>query len=401
MRRSLLVIVTVLAACSGSGQEPAPTTPTTDTADPTTTRATPETTTSTTAPATTTTIGPTTTTTLAPLQSLAYEEVATIEFPVEMTAVAGADISYIATKDGRVLAYDGSTVLQTPVLDIRDQVRNEGERGFLSIALHPDDSSRFFAHYSDNNGDTVISEFTLDSPTEIDPGSEEVLLALDQPASNHNGGMIDVNAGSLYVGLGDGGRSGDAFGNGQNTDTLLGGLVKIGLDDASSDAVLWQYGLRNPWRFWIHGDLIYIADVGQNAFEEINVASLTRDINYGWPITEGLHCYPASSGCDTAGLTLPVIEVGHGDGGTCSITGGIVYRGADIPEIDGHYFYSDFCGGYLRSFVFQDGEVVDQTDWTEQVGVPGGVPGFGVDGRGEMYVMTTERVLKVIPVRDQ
>ena len=384
----------VATACTGSGQEVAPTPAT---SEPATSSSLPSTTTTTTSPATTL---PTTTTTMAELRSLRYEEVAGLEFPVEMTALPGSDLSYIATKDGRVWAYDGSEILEDPVLDISDQVRNDGEQGFLSIALHPEEPDRFFAHYSDNNGDTVVAEFTFTSPTEIDAGSERVLLTHDQPAANHNGGMITVEVGSLYVGLGDGGRSGDAFGNAQNTDPLLGGLVKIVLDDPG-EAVLWQYGLRNPWRFWFDEDLVYIADVGQSAFEEINVAENGRDINYGWPITEGLHCFSPSSECDTSGLTLPVVEVGHGDAGTCSITGGVVYRGGDIPEIDGHYFYSDYCGGYLRSFVYEGGEVVEEMDWTEQVGVAGSVTGFGVDGRGEMYVTTTERLLKVVADRGE
>jgi glucose/arabinose dehydrogenase len=397
MRKALMTGLLMATACTGSGQELAPTPPT---SEPATSSSLPSTTTTTTSPATTTTTPPTTTTTLAELRSLSYEEVAGLEFPVEMTALPGSDLSYIATKDGRVWAYDGSEILEDPVLDISDQVRNDGEQGFLSIALHPDEGSRFFAHYSDNNGDTVVAEFTFTSPTEIDAGSERVLLTLDQPAGNHNGGMITVEGGILYVGLGDGGRSGDAFGNGQNTDTLFAGLVTIDLEDPDSDPVLWQYGLRNPWRFWFDEDLVYIADVGQNAFEEVNVADVAEGVNYGWPITEGLHCFSPSSECDTSGLTLPVVEVGHGDAGTCSITGGVVYRGGDIPEIDGHYFYSDYCGGYLRSFVYE-GEVVEEMDWTEQVGVAGSVTGFGVDGRGEMYVTTTERLLKVVADRGE
>ena len=133
--------------------------------------------------------------------------------------------------------------------------------------------------------------------------------------------------------------------------------------------------------------------------EEVSVTPLAEGIDFGWPITEGLHCFRPSSGCDTAGLTLPVLEVSHGDAGTCSITGGIVYRGGSIPELQGHYFYSDFCGGYLRSFRYDGVAAVDHTDWTEQVGIPGAVPGFGLDGAGEMYVLTTEELLAVVPER--
>jgi glucose/arabinose dehydrogenase len=392
MRRGILALLMVVTACNGQDLAEPPSTATTEPAAPTTTSLAATTST----PEATTTVPPTTTTTLAPLQSLGYQEVAVLDFPVQITALPGGDLSYIATKDGRVWAYDGVAVLETPVLDISDQVRNDGEQGLLSIALHPDDRSRFFAHYSDNDGDTVVSEFAFVSPTEIDPGSEQQLLTLDQPAANHNGGMIAWLVDSLYVALGDGGRSNDAFGHGQNTETLFAGIVKL---TPGNDPLLWQYGLRNPWRFWIDSDLIYIADVGQNAFEEVNVAVNGRDINYGWSITEGLHCFNPPSGCDTEGLTLPVVEVAHGDAGTCSITGGIVYRGPSIPEIDGRYFYSDYCGGYLRSFLYQDGEAVEQTDWTDQVGVAGAVTSFGIDTAGEMYVTTTDRLLKVVANR--
>jgi len=245
----------------------------------------------------------------------------------------------------------------------------------------------------------VVSEFALIDDGTADPNSERVLLRLSQPAANHNGGMIQFGPdGILYVGLGDGGGANDRFDNGQNRGTLLGGLVSISVD-GDPDPTLFNLGLRNPWRFWIDDDVIYIADVGQNAYEEVSVVELGPDINFGWPITEGLHCFRPSSGCDTTGLTPPVVEVSHGDAGTCSITGGVVYRGEAIPELYGTYFYSDYCGGYLRSFHFDGDGIRDETDWTEQVGVPGQVVGFGVDGEGEMYVVTTNSLLKLVAVR--
>ncbi len=392
MRRAatLLSIVLAFTACD-SGQEIAPTPPV-ETATTTTTM--PITSTSTTQ-ATTTTIAPsTTTTTLDPLEGLAYEEVADFDFPIQV--VPWDEAALVASKDGQIWVLTDGELGERPILDIADQVRNDGEQGFLSIAVHPEDSSRVFAHYSDNDGDTVVSEFSWDGES---LGDEQVIFTHDQPAGNHNGGMLQFGPdGALHLGLGDGGGADDRFGNGQNLDTLLAGLVRIDVDERS-DPVKWQMGLRNPWRFWFDGDLVYIADVGQNAFEEVNVAAPEEGINYGWPITEGLHCFSPSSGCDTSGLTLPVIEVGHGDAGTCSITGGVVYRGAAIPEIAGQFFYSDFCGGYLRSFAFENGEVTEETDWTDQVGVPGGVVSFGVDEKGEMYVLTTDRILKVVPER--
>lgn len=397
MRCFAVVSLLLVAGCMS--QEPAPTTtpgttppgsPATSTPTATTAR-----------PATTTTAAPatTTTTTLPPLQGLAYEKIADLPFPVEMTSLPGAELSYVATKDGRVWAYDGSRVLEEPVLDISGQVRNRGEQGLLSIALHPEDPTRLFVHYSANDGDTVVSELAFTSALEVGVDSERVLLRLDQPARNHNGGMIMFGPDglTLYLGLGDGGGANDRFGNGQNEDTLLGGLVTLRVD-GDPEPALFAYGLRNPWRFWIDQGLVYIADVGQNSFEEVSVTELRQGLNFGWPITEGRACFRPPSGCDTEGLTLPVVEVSHGDAGTCSITGGIVYRGSAIPEIRGEYFYSDFCGGYLRSFHLEDGAAVG-TDWTDQVGVAGSVSGFGIDGEGEMYVTTREELLKVVAVR--
>ncbi len=345
-----------------------------------------------------TTAAPSTTTSTLGLDEtvLAYAPVAEMDFPVQMTARPGEALSYVITKDGRVWAFDGSAIAEVPVLDISDQVTNRGEQGLLSIALHPSEP-RLYLHYSDNSGDTTVSEFILTSPTAADPASERVLLTVEQPARNHNGGMIQFTPdGTLLLGLGDGGGADDRFGNGQNPDTLLGGLVEIHVD---GDPAPFKYamGLRNPWRFWIDEGLIVIADVGQDEFEELNVQTLAPDLNYGWPITEGLHCFQAAAGsCDTDGLVVPVLEVEHGDAGTCSITGGIVYRGPAMPQLHEHYFYSDYCGGWLRSFRLGDG-ISEERDWTEQVGVPGGVTGFGVDGQGEMYLTTTDSLLQVVP----
>jgi hypothetical protein len=237
---------------------------------------------------------------------------------------------------------------------------------------------------------------------------------VNQPAANHNGGTIAFGPdGYLFIGLGDGGGGGDTFGTGQPVDDLLGNLLRIDVDGdpyaipagnpyADSDGAdeVWANGLRNPWRFWFDEDLIYIGDVGQNAYEEINVAPAdAAGLNYGWPITEGLHCFEPASDCDLGGLTQPVVEVEHGDAGTCSIAGGVVYRGAAIPELTGHYFYSDFCGGWLRSFLIADGVATDVRDWTDQVGAPGNVVSFGTDAAGEIYLLTTERVFRIVPLR--
>jgi len=393
MRRLLLLAIPLLIfACTSEDQEPAPIPSTTTAAAAPTTTVEPETDTT---EGVTTTIEPTTTTTLPELSGLAYEEVARVDFPIHLIPWETAGL--VAAKEGTVWLLEEGELSETAVLDINEQVRNDGEQGLLAIAVHPQLADRLFVHYSANDGDTVVSEFAWDGNAW---GDEQQLLRLDQPARNHNGGMIQFGPdGRLYLGLGDGGGANDRFGNGQNTDTLLGGLVAIDVDTAESE--LFSYGLRNPWRFWIEDDLIYVADVGQNAFEEISVSTLAADTNFGWPVTEGLHCFRPASGCDTTGQTLPVVEVEHDEGGTCSITGGVVYRGRLIPEIQGHYFYSDFCGGYLRSFRFEGGEAVDQTDWTDQVGRAGNVASFGVDGDGEMYVLTTAAILRVVAERSE
>lgn len=392
MRRLITVFVLLLTACA-TGQEVAPT-PVPDTTPPGPTTSVAEVTTTT--GEVTTTGEPQTTTTLSELEGLAYQEVARIDFPIQVIP-RNDSTSLLATKDGQIYTFDGSAIGESPILDISARVRNDGEQGLLSIAIHPEDDTRLFIHFSAEDGDTMVEEFRIEDDGVV-PDPVASLLRLDQPASNHNGGMLQFGPdGGLYLGLGDGGRSNDAFGHGQNTETLFAGLVRFDVD--GGDPTLFQYGLRNPWRFWIDGDLVYIADVGQNSFEEVNVAPLEEGLNYGWSITEGLHCFNPSSDCDTNGLTLPVIEVEHGDDGTCSITGGIVYQGAAIPEIQGHYFYSDWCGGYLRSFRYVDGSISDGTDWTDQVGTPGNVVSFGVDHTGEMYVLTGDAVLKVVAER--
>ncbi|HEX5696178.1 MAG TPA: PQQ-dependent sugar dehydrogenase, partial [Acidimicrobiia bacterium] len=375
MRRVLIMLAFVLAACSADGEVEPSTAP--QPSDPTVATTLAESSSSTATVAPTTTVASTTTTTVAVDDTfLAYQPVADMDFPVQLTARPGDTAAYVITKVGRVWLYDGAAVSEEPVLDISDQVRNNSEQGLLSIALHPEDPTLLYLHYSDLNGDTVVSEFALSSPTEAIPGSERVLLQVDQPAANHNGGMLQfMPDGKLLLGLGDGGGGGDDFGNGQNPDTLLGGLVVLDVAGEDPNPTKYAMGLRNPWRFWIDGTSIYVADVGQGLFEEVSVSeTLEPGRNYGWPIYEGLHCYDAPI-CEGEGMVAPILEIRHGEAGTCSITGGVVYRGAAIPQLQGHYFYSDYCGGYLRSLVHSDGEATDLRDWTEQVGVPGQVTG--------------------------
>jgi glucose/arabinose dehydrogenase len=398
---TVLVMATVLAACGGEEA--------TETIPVAVPESTPASTTATTTevPATTSSLASSTTTpdeivettaAIAPLRDLAYEPfLMGLDFPiVAMPQAPDSDNLLVALKDGVVLEATPAGETRT-VLDISDRVENLGERGFLGMAVHPDDPTRFFAHFSDRST-TTVSEFAVAEEGTIDPGSEQVLFTTSQPAGNHNGGWIQFGGdGMLYLGLGDGGGSDDQFGNGQKDNTPLAGLVRIDVD--TGEAEKFAKGLRNPWRFWIEGDLVYIADVGQNAYEEVSVGPMQPGVNYGWSIMEGFHCFASTADCDQTGLQLPVVEVEHGDAGTCSITGGVVYRGADIPELSGHYFYSDYCGGWLRSFRYDDGEAVEQSDWTDSVGTPGQIVSFGYGPRGQVYVLTTSDVLEITAVR--
>lgn len=366
-------VLALLVACAASPSAPAPV-PTTE-PSPTTFPAAPGT-------------APTLPSSLPPLRQLAYRDLGPAAFPIIVTARPGDDAALLAERAGRVFLFaDGA--IGGLVLDIRHLTTTSGERGLLGLARHPDDDRRLFVHYTDSGGRTVVSEFEFDG-VRADPASERALLRVDQPASNHNGGMIQFGGdGALYLGLGDGGGAGDRYRHGQNLDTLLGGLVRIDVEQAAAE--LWHHGLRNPWRFWIDGDSIWIADVGQSAFEEINLADVTRrGVNHGWPIMEGAHCYEAPT-CDTTGLHLPLVSIPHGDSDSCSITGGVVYRGSEIPELAGRFLFSDFCGGYLRS-VGREGDVIDHT---VEVGRAGRVVSFGVDGEEEVYVLTTDRIYRL------
>jgi glucose/arabinose dehydrogenase len=206
----------------------------------------------------------------------------------------------------------------------------------------------------------------------------------------------------LYLGIGDGGSGGDPFGNGQNKNTILGKLLRIDVNNGDPYSIpstnpfagqsnvrqeIWAYGLRNPWRYAFDRTtgLLYVADVGQDQIEEVDVVPSTRaGVNYGWNITEGSSCYNAST-CNKSGIQLPVVEYSHA-GGACSITGGFVYRGSAIPEIAGNYFYSDYCAGFLKSFRYENGAVTGERTW--DVGALGSVVSFGEDSSGELYILS-------------
>ncbi|MDH3308147.1 MAG: PQQ-dependent sugar dehydrogenase [Acidimicrobiia bacterium] len=335
-----------------------------------------------------------------------------LERPIFLDAPAGDTRLFVAEKRGTIRVIKNGSLLAQPFLSL--SVSGGGEQGLLGMAFHPAFASngRFFVSFTNGTGDSVIAEYFADPAADTaNPAAVRTILTVDQPAGNHNGGMIAFGPdGYLYIGFGDGGGSNDTYGNGQNINTLLGSMVRIDVDGAAPYTVppgnpyvgkagldeIWAIGLRNPWRFSFDsgtGDL-YIGDVGQSAAEELDFATPgLAGLNYGWPIREGTGCRVGSS-CTSAGLTPPVHQYSHADG--CSVTGGYVYRGA-IDSLAGTYFYSDFCSGWLRSFRMVDGMATEHRDWTTELGVPGSVASFGTDGSGELYVLTYDgRVLKLV-----
>jgi hypothetical protein len=248
-----------------------------------------------------------------------------------------------------------------------------------------------------------------------DAGSERLLLFVEQPFANHNGGGLAFGTdGFLYIALGDGGSGGDPFGNGQDLGTLLGKLLRIDVDRGSPYAVpadnpfvsrggargeIWALGLRNPFRFSVDRSTsdLFIGDVGQSRREEIDVGVATQrgGENYGWNVMEGFLCFSPSSGCNQSGLTLPVLDYSEG----CAVIGGPVYRGCRMPGYHGTYFYGDYCAAFVRSFRFLNGAAGERRDWTGTLGRGLDLlSSFGVDADGEVYLVDQDgEIFKVVP----
>lgn len=337
--------------------------------------------------------------------TLGFETVATgLSAPVFLTSPPGDARLFIVEQGGRVRIISNGTVLAEPFLDLRSRVSSGGERGLLSIAFHPQYATNgfFFVNFTDTRGDTRVERFKVSSNANVaDAATSTLILTVAQPFANHNGGLVSFGPdGYLYIGMGDGGSGGDPQGHGQNRNSLLGKLLRIDVDGTPPYAVpssnpfvgqsavrseIWALGLRNPWRFAFdrQANQLYLTDVGQSAREEINVVGATQaGLNFGWVTMEGTACYAAAS-CNQSGLTLPQVEYTHADG--CSITGGFVYRGSALPEIAGRYFYTDYCGGWLRSFRFVNGAATAAREWdVPRLQSP---TSFGEDARGELYVI--------------
>ena len=348
-----------------------------------------------------------------PMSGLAVEKVASgLESPVHLVSPPSDPRLFIVEQPGRIRIVERGMLLSEPFLDLTDRVGYGGERGLLSLAFHPRyaENGTFFVNYTDRNGDTQVERYRASADSNrADPASGRLVLRVEQPYANHNGGHILFGPdGMLYIGMGDGGSGGDPHGNGQDPATLLGKLLRIDVsqepyaipaDNPTQRGMrreIWARGLRNPWRMAFDREtgLLYVAYVGQNHWEEVHVVPGRRPgINYGWNIMEGRHCFRRPI-CDQRGLTLPVLEYGHDEG--CSITGGLVYRGTRIPAAIGRYFFSDYCTGFVRSFRYVNGAATELREW--RLPRLRDVTSFGEDAEGEMYILTQDgTVRRIVP----
>ncbi len=287
------------------------------------------------------------------------------------------------------------------------------EQGLLGLAFHPRfaENGKLYVNYTSKDMTTHVVEYKVSAtdPDTVDPKSKRELISIEQPYSNHNGGNVVFGPdGKLYVGMGDGGAANDPHGNGQNDKALLGKLLRFDADAASPAPEIVHKGLRNPWRFSFDaktGDL-YIGDVGPNLWEYVHAVAAGDKAkhNFGWNIVEGNHCFDPDTGagkdtCNRTGLTPPLVEYGHDEG--CSITGGFVYRGKALPDLDGRYFYADYCTGLLRSFVWSQGAVREHYNWKAAIdhdAVLAQVSSFGVDHDGELYIVElTGSIYQLVP----
>jgi glucose/arabinose dehydrogenase len=321
----------------------------------------------------------------------------------------GSGRLFVVEQPGRIRVVKNGALLPTPFLDISDMVGYGGERGLLGLAFHPSykTNGMFYIYWTLKSGDLAVNQYKVSSNPDVAVRtSSRRLLTIHHPNTNHNGGMLAFDShGYLFIGVGDGGGSGDPSNNAQNVNALLGKILRINVNGTTGGVQyripgdnpyvgrtgrdeVWSIGLRNPWRFSFDratNDL-WIGDVGQAKYEEIDrsVAGVGygRGLNFGWRVMEGRHCYSPPTGCNTSGKTLPVIEYGHSEG--CAVTGGYVYRGSAVPTLYAHYVFADYCSG---------------TIWHVQRGHAAPIPkqllmhttmnisSFGEDERGELYVV--------------
>jgi glucose/arabinose dehydrogenase len=347
--------------------------------------------------------------------------------PVFVTSARdGSGRLFIVEKTGRIRIWKNGALNATPFLNIATLVSGGSEQGLLGLAFPSNYATthKLYVNFTRGDGDTIVAEYrsgTTGNPDVVDPKTRRTLLHIYQPYDNHNGGMLAFGRdGYLYVGLGDGGSGGDPGNRGQSLATLLGKLLRI--DPSATSATkpyripasnpyvgrsgldeIWDYGLRNPWRFSFdraNGNL-WIGDVGQNAWEEVDRATWIssthpagRGNNWGWRVMEGRHCYSPPSGCNTTGKTLPPVEYSHANG-RCAVTGGYVYRGTAIPALVGTYVFGDYCSGEVWYTTATSTAAAPKTLLLDTSYL---VSSFGEDQAGELYLCDLNgAVYKVVP----
>jgi glucose/arabinose dehydrogenase len=336
--------------------------------------------------------------------------------PVGMeSAHDGTGRFFVLQQAGIIRIVQNGAVSPTPFLDISAVVESGGEKGLLGLAFHPSFSTnrKFYVDYTRRTGmqlQTIIAEYLVSAsnPNAVDTSTARTLLTIDQPFDNHNGGQLAFGAdGFLYIGMGDGGSGGDPQGNGQNTNALLGKILRIDVNTTSAGQPygipagnpfaasggapeVYAYGFRNPWRFSFDSatSRLFVGDVGQDAFEEVDIVEIGK--NYGWNVMEGTHCYGAST-CSATGLIPPITDYPHSEGQ--SVTGGFVYRGAAIPGMVGRYIFADFISGKIW-ILTESG-----TTWNRTLALSTGrgISSFARDDNNEVYVIDyAGNVLKVV-----
>jgi glucose/arabinose dehydrogenase len=330
--------------------------------------------------------------------------------PTDMVAATdGTDRLFVVSRIGTIHVIEDGELREEPFLDLREQIEHEMvEQGMLSMALHPDfaENGYFYVYYiTHGDEDTMVSRFQISEDGQFgDPGTETPILEVEQPHYSHNGGNVKFGPdGYLYIGLGDGEDPGDPHENSQDPNTMLGSILRIDVDGGEPYAIpednpfvgsdegldeVWAYGLRNPWRFSFDqetGDM-FMVDVGQWEIEEVNVqpADSSGGENYGWPIMEGDECWEAEE-CDKEGLTMPAVTYENPDFG-CAIIGGYTYHGSAHPELEGIYFFGDWCSGNIWGMVEEDGE------WVKEIVIESDlmINAFGLDHNGEIYALDFE-----------
>lgn len=327
--------------------------------------------------------------------------------------VNSPQLLYIIEQPGKIVSVNVEKPQEKPslILDITDRVNDSGnEQGLLGLAFHPKDPTLAYVNYTTETH-TVIARYKTQStnPALLDPASEQVLLTFKQPYANHNGGQLAFGPdGYLYIATGDGGSSGDPQNNSQNVQSLLGKILRIDVDKQEAGLLyaipadnpfisqgakeIYAYGLRNPWRFSFDSATgkLWAADVGQNRFEEINL--IEKGKNYGWRIQEGFECYEPKTGCNKTGLEQPLFTYGRDQG--VSITGGYVYRGTKLPELNGWYVYADYGTGNIWALSqLKDGTVTNRTLLKSGLNIAS----FGMDAAGELYLCTQDgKIMKIV-----